>query len=200
MIGLFCKRAYKRDCILQKRPGILRSLLTVATPCVLIWLLLLIAITYERVMLHSYNFFFAFSTYEWVISRILMWHVTRIINELCPHAWISHVTHMNVARHTYEWSRTYKSSVSIWLSPVTCIMGHVTHLNQSYHTCAGVWEMCSLYQFYASFAEYSLFYRALLQKRPISHITHAQVDVARMGALHERGYGCHMFCIPGECA
>jgi len=32
IIGLFCKRAYKRDYILQKRPIILRSLLIVATP------------------------------------------------------------------------------------------------------------------------------------------------------------------------
>ena len=32
MIGLFCKRPYKRDYILQKKPIILRSLLIVATP------------------------------------------------------------------------------------------------------------------------------------------------------------------------
>ena len=32
IVGLFCKRAYKTDDILQKRPIILRSLLTVATP------------------------------------------------------------------------------------------------------------------------------------------------------------------------
>jgi len=32
IIGLFCKRPYKRDYILQKRPIILRSLLIVGTP------------------------------------------------------------------------------------------------------------------------------------------------------------------------
>jgi len=32
MISLFCKESYKRDYILQKRLGILRSLLIVATP------------------------------------------------------------------------------------------------------------------------------------------------------------------------
>ena len=32
MIGLFCKRAYQRDDILQKRPIIVRGLLIVATP------------------------------------------------------------------------------------------------------------------------------------------------------------------------
>ena len=34
MIGLFCKKPYKRDYILQKRPTILSILLTVATPYV----------------------------------------------------------------------------------------------------------------------------------------------------------------------
>jgi len=53
------------------------------------------------------------------------------------HIWMSHVTHMNESRHTYEWVISH-----IWVSHVTHMneschtyeMSHVTHMNESCHT------------------------------------------------------------------
>ena len=67
-------------------------------------------------------------TYEWVISRRRMSHVTHT-NESChtydwvmSRMWMSHVTHTNESCHTYDWVMSH-----IWMS-------HVTNTNESRHT------------------------------------------------------------------
>jgi len=95
--------------------------------------------------------------YEWVMS----------------HVWMSHVTRMNEACHMYEWVMS-----RIWLSHVTC-MSRVTYKSRTvfikimYSSCQrSIMAYTHLYliariKLYVSFAECRLFYRALLQKRPI---------------------------------
>jgi len=61
--------------------------------------------------------------------------------------WMSHGTHMKESCHTYEWVMA-----QLWMS-------HVTHM--------GWLRLVGSLKLYVSFAEYCLFYRALLQKRPI---------------------------------
>ena len=72
-----------------------------------------------------------YHSYEWVMSRIGMSHVTPM-NEsyhtcewVMSHIWTSHVTHMNESCHTCKWviSRTWRHT---WMS-------HVTHMNVSFH-------------------------------------------------------------------
>ena len=79
------------------------------------------------------------------------------------HIWMSHVTHMNESCHTHEWVVSHT-----WMS-------RATHMNESCHTHEYVmsetgmgWlRLVGSFKSHVSFAEYSLFYRALLQKRPI---------------------------------
>jgi len=120
----FTKEPYERDDILQKRPIILRSLLTNGT------------IRMMEEACHTYKWFTSHVTHsnesrhmsEWVMSHIWMSHVTQM-NEsrhtyecVMSHIWMRHVTHMNASCHTYEWVMSH-----IWMS-------HVTHLNESRHT------------------------------------------------------------------
>ena len=88
-------------------------------------------------------------TYEVVMSHVRMRHVTRT-NESC---------------HIYEWVTSH-----MWMS-------HVTHMNESCHSNIALDWLCGLNvgwlrlvgssKLQVSSAENSLFYRALLQKRPI---------------------------------
>ena len=132
-------------------------------------------------------------TYECVMSHIWMRHITHM-NE-------HHLTHMNKSRHTFKWAG---------LIHMCDAMRHVTHMNASRmrYTCESPYEwhdsficvtwlvhMCAVTDSYVwhdslicvtwcihtrrraiwyeyinlivSFAEYRLFYRSLLQKRPI---------------------------------
>jgi len=112
-------------------------------------------------------------TYRWVMSHMWISQVTRI-HESChkyewvrSHIWMSQVTHMNESDHTYEWIRSHIS------------MSHVTHMNESCHPHEGVksrlchdppigWlQSVGSIKLQVSLPEYRLFYRALLQKRPI---------------------------------
>ena len=67
-------------------------------------------------------------TYEWVMSHILMSHVTHMNESCCTyewimsHIWMSHVAHMNESYHTYERVMSHT-----WMS-------HVTHKDESCHT------------------------------------------------------------------
>jgi len=125
-------------------------------------------------------------THEWVTSHIWMSHITRM-NESC-HIYMSHVTHMNKSRHTCKclrwlWHHTkyfLYESCHIWMS-------HVTRMNESCHIYwriiprvlfeytinaqlmrhMGWLLLVGSIKLQVSFAEYSLFDRALAQKRPI---------------------------------
>jgi len=109
-------------------------------------------------------------TEGWVMSHIWMSH----INESCcthehgtSHIWTSHVAHMNESRRTYERVRLRvgMSHVTCDMWHVTCDMSHVTWLTHMDDT--GWLRLVGSLKLQVSFAEYSLFYRALLQKRPI---------------------------------
>ena len=102
-------------------------------------------------------------TCEWVMSHIWMSHVTHM-NESCytcesviSHMWMSHVTHVNESCHTCEWvmSHMWMSHVNEW---------HIWKSRDTRHTLRSCTECIMKSQ--VSFAEYSLLYRALLQKRP----------------------------------
>jgi len=110
-------------------------------------------------------------TYEWVMS----------------HIWVSHVTHMSESCHTYEWVMSLHcytipltaSTVTHLLANESChtyewVMSHVTHLfaNESCHTyeriMSHVTHLFALQHRLSRMVwQYSLFYRALLHKRPI---------------------------------
>ena len=98
------------------------------------------------------------------------------------HAWMSHVARANMSRHTCA-SQVTRTNVGIsndsCKSPVTRTnkisrtnegMCHVTHVQESHHahksSPSRKWFVGSL-KFRVSFAEYRLFYKALLQKRRI---------------------------------
>jgi len=102
--------------------------------------------------------------HQWVMSHALMSHVTQShvtrMDESCPMykwvyewvvscVWMSHVTHINDSwmSRVYEWGISH-----IWIR-------HVTHM--------GWLQLVGSLKLWVSFAEYCLFYRALLQKRPI---------------------------------
>ena len=76
---------------------------------------------------------------------------------------MSHGTHTNESWHTYKWVMAHIR------------MSHGTHINESWHTYEWVlmihpmgWlRLVGSIKLPVSFPEYSLFYRALLQKRPI---------------------------------
>jgi len=78
-------------------------------------------------------------TYEWVMSRLIgSWHT---FDESC---------------HTYEWVMSH-----IWMRSCHTSINHVKDIGMGWLRLVGSlkWQV--------SFAEYCLFYRALLQKRPI---------------------------------
>jgi len=119
-------------------------------------------------------------THEWVMSRIHIWmsHATRThTNESCHaytyewvtshvHVWMSHVTHahMNESCHTYEcvththWNRTWTGMHAAPWRAAPCAMYCIPSLVTRW---VGSWNLK------VSSVEYSLFYRALLQKRPV---------------------------------
>jgi len=85
-----------------------------------------------------------------VMSQSWMSHITQI-NESCPtkervlsHVWMPHIAHERIISHTS--------------------MHYVTHM---YESCMGWLALVGSLKLQASFAEYRLFHRALLQKRPI---------------------------------
>jgi len=104
-------------------------------------------------------------TYEWVISYIWTSHV--IFDRVTSHIRTGHVTHMNASCHTY------KRVMSLIRTT------HVTHSHESRHTYeqvkSHIWmghdmgwlRWVGSLKLQVFFAEYSLFYRALLKKRPI---------------------------------
>jgi len=79
-------------------------------------------------------------TYEWVMSHIIMRHVTQM-NGSC-HIWMNHVTHKNETCQTYERDMSHvKETCHIWINESCRIwMRHVTYkwvmsrMNKSYHT------------------------------------------------------------------
>ena len=73
------------------------------------------------------------------------------------HIWMSHVKHMHEARHTYEWVMS-----NIWMS-------HVTHVNQSCHTYEGiVWHMVKSRYTYCHVTHINK--PCLIYKQTVSHI------------------------------
>jgi len=93
-----------------------------------------------------------------------------------------HVTHMNKSCHTYEWVMTHMNASCLWVEWGTSRIWtsesrdewviihmrirHVAYPNEPCHRY-GVAPISRLLKLQVSVAEYSLFYRALLQKRPI---------------------------------
>jgi len=113
----------------------------------------------------------SYHTYEWVMS----------------HIFLGHLAHMNESRHTYEWVTSHIFLGVAWV--VGCVWGgvsckahprntsqwlamlfHVTHLSGYIYICyyshMGWLRLVGSSKLQVSFAEYSLFCRALLQKRP----------------------------------
>jgi len=91
--------------------------------------------------------------YEWVMSHTCTSQVTHenesryTYEEVMSHIWMSHVTYMNESCHTYDWV----------LQP---LLGNLSH-------GMGWLRLVGSLKLQVSFAEYRLFYWALLQKRPI---------------------------------
>jgi len=83
-----------------------------------------------------------------VMRCIPMWDM-----HICSR-WMSHVVPSNDSHHTNQRVRSYLS------------MSHVTHINE-WNDIYGVVRWVGSLQLQVSSAEHRLFYRALLQKRPI---------------------------------
>jgi len=88
---------------------------------------------------------------SWV-NRAQIRHITQIQSLSHTDLSLSHATRLNASRHTYEWVMSHP-----WIS-------HVTHIDESCHAHGCVMDASKLQ---VSFAEYRLFCRALLQKKPI---------------------------------
>ena len=109
------------------------------------------------------------------------------MNEATADIYMSHVTQIMAQCHTYEWEATthiWMSMSHIWMRrrhTYEWVMSHVwmrrrhtyewvchTHESVMTRLTGMVWlRLVASLKLYVSFAEYSLFYRALLQKRPI---------------------------------
>jgi len=105
-------------------------------------------------------------TYEWVMSHIRMDPVAHI-NELCrryklvtSHMRISHVAHMNQSRHVRHSMPASMSHTNASYLPYEWVMPHLWTRHMGWLRLVGFLKL------YVSFAEYSLFYRSFLQKRP----------------------------------
>jgi len=114
-------------------------------------------------------------TCGWVVSHIWMSHVSHM-NALCltyewlaSHIWMSDVSHMNESCLTYEWVMSH-----IWMSHVS----HMTHPCRFTRASRYALRLVGSLKSEVSFAEYSLFYRALLQKRPVKEPTHCSHPIA----------------------
>ena len=82
-------------------------------------------------------------TYEWVMTQraCLLHNKSCHTNEwVMSHAWMSHVACMNEVCHKQEWvmAHTWKSyyilNESWHAEPASCIMSHITHVNESHGT------------------------------------------------------------------
>jgi len=104
------------------------------------------------------------------------------------HSWMSRVTHMwtghfarikQVRSHKYEWVMSHmNASCHTWMSHVT-YEWVMSQIKESCHMCMHLWRvnepLCDMgwlrlvvsIKLQVAFAENRLFYRALLQKRPI---------------------------------
>ena len=138
-------------------------------------------------VLHEYYVKISHVTSEWVVSRM---------NGLChvwiesSHIWMSHVTyewvisHMNESCHIlishikYEWVKSQVNESShIYMSHVTYKWAmsrmHEVHspclhiIYRSPYLHMGWLRLVGSLKLQVSFAEYPLFYRAVLQKRPM---------------------------------
>ena len=146
--------------------------------------------TYEGVMSHIWRSHVTHMneschTYEWVMSHIWMSHVTHM-NESCytyewvmSHLWV-HLANAvesrcNTLQHPATLCNTQTRGISCVCDMTLCDtshirMSHVTYINESCHTYEwdmGWLQLVGSLKSYVSFAEYSLFYSALLQKSPI---------------------------------
>ena len=138
-------------------------------------------VTYQYVTSHmseSRHIWMSRVSYEWVTSHM----------NQSRHAWMSHITrawimsqwftsHMNESWHiwtshvTYEWVTLHMNeSRHIWISHVTYECRLIL-ANLKYHLAShldmGWLRLVGSLELQVSFAEYRLFYRALLQKRHI---------------------------------
>ena len=112
-------------------------------------------------------------THEWVMSHM---------NEFC-HVWMSHVTHewvmshMNVfwefgVLHIFIWYRCVCSCMYVFIYICKYMTPHpridsITRCNTSNTDAMGWLRLVGSLKLYVSFAEYRVFYRALLQNKPI---------------------------------
>jgi len=123
-----------------------------------------------------------------LISQMSMRHVTRANASChtCRTTFPRDLRHMDESYHTFE--RVISPPVNESWHTFECgmshkYMHHVKHVNESCHTCAyfmshtnknmsllrimGWLQLVGSLKLQVSFADYRLFYRALLQKRPI---------------------------------
>jgi len=167
IIGLFCKEPYKRDHILQKRPVILRSLLTKAIPCdmthwFVVWFSKYLqsreqwsmwvskahdslrgGLEVDR-MLHiwmSYDVYMNEScrTYEWVMSHMWMSRVVYMDEPCRTYEWVMSHIRMSPFAHMDESYRRYLWYVYVWhIDVYVCHMCDMTIISQIQMICLNI--------------------------------------------------------------
>jgi len=146
----FAKEPYKRDDILHKRPVILSILLTVATPCHdtayhwVFWRAAKTCLLFRRICYDK--------VYHWVLSWLSISLGSLIIK---PIIGVSH-------DKAYHWV--------LWRAAKLACSSENPHRNPAFASCEErifLEEIisCEAIKLQVSYAEYRLFYRALLQKR-----------------------------------
>jgi len=128
-------------------------------------------VTYEYVMSHMHE------SWEWVMNE--SWVMSPLTISSLTFHWMSHVTYEYVMSHmhgSWEWVMNESWVMSpLTISSLTFHGWVMSHMNTSCHicmsheneSCMGWLRSVGSIKLYTSFAEYRLFYRALLQKRPI---------------------------------
>jgi len=118
----------------------------------------------------------SYRTYVWVMSHIWMSRFTCVIES--GHTWMSHVTHMNESHHTYEWAMSH-----IWMS-------HVTHVNES---CYGVATMSRLIKITGSILQNIIPFRGLFCKRALLKRLYSAKETYNFKEPTNRSHPIHTF-------
>jgi len=162
----FAKKPCTRDCILQKRPMIVKSLLIVATPYPL----------YHTYMNHVTHMNESCHTHEWVMSHVWSRHVTHI----------RYITHMP-NRFRQVWCHTY---ACIWVMSQTGMslvtyVSHIFHMNVSYHT----------YESYHMYESYHTCESCYKYGWVVSHICMSHIGMSHVAGVSRHVWHDSFICV-----
>jgi len=97
-----------------------------------------------------------------MMHHLHMWYITH--RWMCDvHSYLMNVSHSYVTHHTF----IRRSYANTWVSHLTCWHMTYGYDTSAYHLRMGWLRSVGSIKLQVSFAEYCLFYRSILQKRPI---------------------------------